>query len=76
MSGDLLPEVPPDRLLTDAEAAQLLSVKPSWVGEAARAGRLPHIRLGRYRRFRRDELLAWVEEQSSGGGRRRPRAVA
>jgi excisionase family DNA binding protein len=73
----LPPEVVPDRLLDDAGAAELLNVPKSWVGEAARAGRLPHVKLGRYRRFDRAELLAWVEAQKAGGGgRRRPRAVA
>jgi excisionase family DNA binding protein len=77
VSGALPAEVLPDRLLTDAEAAELLAVPKSWVGEAARAGQLPHVKLGRYRRFVRSELLEWVEEQKAGGGgRRRPRAVA
>jgi hypothetical protein len=35
------------RLLTDAEAAELLAVPKSWVGEAASAGRLPHVMLRR-----------------------------
>jgi excisionase family DNA binding protein len=65
-----------DRLLTDAEAAELLAVPKSWVGEAARSGRLPCIMLGRYRRFDRADLLAWLEEQKTDGSKRRPRAVA
>jgi excisionase family DNA binding protein len=75
VSEQLPPESLPDRLLDDAGAAELLNVPKSWVGEAARQGHLPHIKLGRYRRFDRAELLAWVEEQK-GGGRRRPRAAA
>ena len=63
MSAGAVPESLPDRLLDDREAAKLLNVKPSWVGEAARQGRLPHVMLGRYRRFVRADLLAWVEEQ-------------
>jgi excisionase family DNA binding protein len=66
MSAELLPDSPPDRLLDDREAAALLNVKPSWVGEAARQGRLPCIMLGRYRRFDRADLLAWLEEQKTG----------
>jgi excisionase family DNA binding protein len=75
MSIKPLPRPSPDRLLTDTEAAELLNVKPSWIGEAARQGRLPCIMLGRYRRFDRADLLAWLEEQKPGG-RRRPRTVA
>ena len=66
MSAELLPESPPDRLLTDAEAAELLNVPRSWIGEAARAGRLPHVMLGRYRRFDRADLLAWLEANKTG----------
>ena len=67
----------PDRLLTDAELAELLAVPVSWVGESARAGQLPHIRLGRYRRFVLTDVLAWLEENKAGGApKRRPRAAA
>jgi excisionase family DNA binding protein len=66
MSAELLPESPPDRLLDDAETAELLNVPRSWVGEAARAGRLPHVMLGRYRRFDRADLLAWLEANKTG----------
>jgi excisionase family DNA binding protein len=61
MRAELLHESRPDRLLDDAEAAAMLNVPKSWVGEAARAGRLPHVMLGRYRRFDRGDLLAWLE---------------
>jgi excisionase family DNA binding protein len=75
MSDQPSPESLPDRLLDDAGAAQLLNVPKSWVGEAARQGRLPHIKLGRYRRFVLADLLAWLEEQKGGGGRQRTRAA-
>jgi excisionase family DNA binding protein len=71
MSAELLPESPPDRLLDDREAAELLNVKPSWLGEAARQGRIRgFVMLGRYRRWDRRDLLAWLEEQKNGGRRR------
>jgi excisionase family DNA binding protein len=54
-----------DRLLDAAEAAELLNVKVSWIREATRDGRLPAVMLGRYRRYRRDSLLAWIEKQES-----------
>jgi len=57
-----------DRLLTAGEAADLLAMKVSWVREATREGRLPHVKLGRYRRYIRADLLAYVEEQKAGGG--------
>jgi excisionase family DNA binding protein len=51
------------RLLTASEVAELLSVPKSWVREHTRNGRLPHIKLGHYRRYRREAILAWLETQ-------------
>jgi excisionase family DNA binding protein len=54
--------------LVDATViAELLSVPETWVLERARAGTIPHYRLGRYVRFRVSEVLAWVEECRAGG---------
>jgi excisionase family DNA binding protein len=58
-----------ERLLKAGEVAELLAVPESWVREATRAERLPHIRLGRYRRYRREEIEAWLGEQAAGGRR-------
>jgi len=51
-----------DRLLTAEEVAAQLGVRPQWVWAQARAGRIPHVRLGRYRRFRESAIEAWVCE--------------
>jgi excisionase family DNA binding protein len=48
-------------LLTPAEAAQLLAVKPSWIYEAVRAGNLPCLRIGRHIRFTRTMLEEWLQ---------------
>ena len=56
-----------DRLLTAAEVAAFLAVKESWVREATRDGRLPHLRLGRYRRYRLEDIERWLEAQQAGG---------
>lgn len=58
------------RLLTVHEVAGLLRVPASWVyGRTRRRSlqRLPGYRLGKYWRFREDEIHAWVRSQ--GGGR-------
>ena len=55
-------------LLRPVDAAALLAVRPSWVYEAVRAGRLPCVRVGRHVRFLRSDLEAWVVAQ-----RERPR---
>jgi hypothetical protein len=58
--------------LLDAEGAGLLlSVPASWLMAEARADRVPHVRLGRYVRFDRDELLAWVATRARGPKARR-----
>ena len=57
-----------DRLLTASEVAEILHVKLSWVREATREGRLPHIALGRYRRYQRTEILGFIDEQRRGPG--------
>jgi excisionase family DNA binding protein len=52
--------------LLDAEAAaELLNVPASWVLAEARANRIPTVRLGRYVRFRRDDLQAWIERRAA-----------
>lgn len=50
-----------DRLLEAGEVAELLSVPKSWVRQRTREERIPHIKLGRYRRYQRHEILAWVQ---------------
>jgi excisionase family DNA binding protein len=55
-----------DRLLTAGEVAELLQVKESWVREHTRLGEIPHVRLGRYVRYRRSEVLAWLNRRASG----------
>lgn len=62
-------------LLDAGQAAAILNVPQSWVAAEARAGRIPHVRLGRYVRFNRDELIAWCEGRAVGPRpRRRPSA--
>jgi excisionase family DNA binding protein len=65
-----------ERLLTAAEVAELLTVPESWVREATRDGRLPHLALGRYRRYDRDAIAAWLEDQQAGPpAPKRPKTV-
>ncbi len=48
-------------LLLDAQqVAELLGVPRSWVYEQSRTGGIPTVTLGRYRRYRRDAIEAWV----------------
>jgi excisionase family DNA binding protein len=55
-----------ERLLTASEVADLLAVPESWVREATRQGRLPHLTLGRYRRYQRETIENWLKDQQAG----------
>jgi excisionase family DNA binding protein len=55
-----------DALLTASDVAELLSVPVSWVRAETRADRMPHVTLGRYRRYRRETIEAWVADAERG----------
>ncbi len=60
-----------DELLTVQEVAQLLRVPPSWVYERCREGvsdPLPHVKLGKYLRFSRNDLLRYLDKLRRGSG--------
>jgi excisionase family DNA binding protein len=66
--------------MTSEDVAELLNVPKGWPLEQARAGNIPHLKLGRYTRFRREAVLAWLDEVERGGGpsyrKHRPRVGA
>lgn len=64
-----------DHLLNASEVAEMLAVPMSWVRRETRSGRMPHLTLGRYKRYSRDAVLAWLESQRAGTWRKyRPAA--
>jgi excisionase family DNA binding protein len=60
-------------LLTAKQVAAMLGVPTSWVYEQSRTGTIPTVTLGRYRRYRRQAIEAWLEEleKSARASRRR-----
>jgi len=52
-------------LLKAAEAAELLSVRPTWVYEAVRSGTLPCLKVGRHVRFTRAMLEDWLATRAN-----------
>lgn len=48
-------------LLTAEEVAQLLGVSANYVWAKAKEGLIPSVRIGRNRRFRRQDLEQWLE---------------
>lgn len=63
-----------EHLLTAAEVADLLSVPESWVREATRAERIPHLHLGRYIRYHPTTIQEWLAQTAAkpGSGPIRP----
>ncbi len=53
-------------LMTAADAAAVLSVRTSWIYDAARSGELPCVRIGKHVRFLRSDLERFVAEQRRG----------
>lgn len=67
--GHIVPPISPldGPLLRPEEAAALLSVKTSWVYDAARTGKLPCLRVGRHIRFTRAMLEKWLGSRVAQG---------
>lgn len=60
VSIDTLPDV-----MTAEQVATYLQLRVSTVGEMARRGDLPSIKIGRHRRFRRGELGEWLDRRTT-----------
>ncbi len=58
--------VAPSRLLEVDDVARYIGMTADWVYREVRAGRMPHIRLGRYVRFRRESIDAWLAARERG----------
>ena len=52
-------------LLTAEEVAELLGMSVDWIWAQTRAGNIPSISLGRYRRYRRQAIEEWLQELES-----------
>lgn len=61
----------PEQLIDAQAVADLMLVPVSWVRDATRDGRLPCVRLGKYVRYRRSTVEAWLVEQEEAAPRRR-----
>jgi excisionase family DNA binding protein len=59
--------------LSAEDVAALIGMTKDWIYTETRAGRIPHVALGRYYRYRRESIDAWLREleQSAGESRRR-----
>jgi len=60
--------------LTIDEAAALIRVPKSWLYERTRTNTVPHVKLGKYLRFDREELVTWTRQFHRNGRGRGSRA--
>jgi excisionase family DNA binding protein len=56
-----------DHLLTASELAKRWAVPETWIRRATRAGLIPYVPLGRYRRYDLEKCDAWLAAQMKGG---------
>jgi len=59
-----------DNLLTIDEMAAVLKVPPSWLYSRTRikgADSIPHLKVGKYCRFEREKVFAWIEARQGHG---------
>lgn len=54
------------KLLEADDVAKTLGMSRDWVYAEVRAGRIPHVRLGRYVRFREEAIDDWIRECERG----------
>jgi excisionase family DNA binding protein len=52
--------------MTADEVGVMLGVPKAWVYAQSRAGKLPTVRLGRYRRYRREAVEDWIRDVEAG----------
>jgi excisionase family DNA binding protein len=55
-----------DRLLHADDVAMMLGVPKTWVYAETRAGRIPDVMLGRYRRYRLAAVQEWIAAHERG----------
>lgn len=77
LDGQRSPQGRPSRsaetaLLSAGDVAEMMGMTKDWVYAETRAGRIPHVQLGRYYRYRVESIEAWIQEIEDHP--RRPRA--
>ena len=54
-----------DSIMSVQELADYLKVKPSWIYKQVQFKSIPFFYAGRYPRFKRKEIEAWIQEHST-----------
>lgn len=55
-----------NQLLTAEDVATMLGMGTDWIYAQVRANRIPHVRLGRFVRFRADSIEQWICQLERG----------
>jgi predicted DNA-binding transcriptional regulator AlpA len=74
-ASDTAPSPADDRLLDAREVGAMLGVPATWVHTQSREGRLPTVHLGRYKRYRRSAIAAYIAEHENTASREGSRPV-
>lgn len=67
------------RLLLAEEVAEMIGMTTDWIYAETRKDRIPHLRMGRYYRYRPEAIETWLVELERGileGSKKRPSAAA
>jgi len=56
-----------EKLLTPQEIAEVLGVQPSTIYQWTHQGYIPHIKLGKFVRFKAKDVERWVEGKANNG---------
>ena len=66
-----MPRLTMENLLTPQEIADVLGVKASTIYQWTHEEYIPHVKLGRFVRFRQSQVERWLEKHENGGRKRR-----
>jgi len=64
-----------NKLFTPEEMSELLGVKLSTIYQWTHIGYIPHFKLGRFVRFREEDVLEWLESKRRNGRSSRPVSI-
>ena len=60
-----------EKLLTPQEIAEVLGVQPSTIYQWTHQGYIPHVKIGKFVRFRENDVAIWVENKIINGRKTR-----
>jgi excisionase family DNA binding protein len=55
-------------LLSADDVASMLGYGVDWVREQTRKGRIPHVKMGRFPRYRPEAIEQWIVDNEHAGG--------